>query len=479
MRWLECVYGLLWGPPGVAVMVGTGLFLSLRTGFPQITLLPGAFRMLSVPKEKKGTVTQFQALCTALAATVGTGNIIGVSGAICLGGPGAIFWMWLCGFLGMATKFAEVTLARRYRDFSGGEMVGGPMYMIRKGMPGKWHFLAYLYSTFGVIAAFGVGNATQVNAVVSGFHDILASHGREPTWMGNLLVGIVMALAVGAVLFGGVKRIGAAAEKLVPAVSVGYILLCLWVLIKCRRQIPGAFAAILKGAVSPGAVTGGMIGSAFVSLRTGCARGIFTNEAGMGTASMAYAAAGEGHPVELGLLGLLEVFMDTIVICTLTAMAVLCGGAAIPYGVDAGGVLPFRVFSGVCGSWAAGALTLFLSVFAFATVLGWGLYGARCGQFLFGPGFWKTFVWLQMGGVLLGALLETRTLWLAAELVNGLMAVPNLIALTALSPELCRLVREYKKKYLRFENKKAIMKKKERRANYEKTAAVDSDAGAF
>lgn len=479
MRWLEQVYGLLWGPPGVAVMAGTGLYLSLCTGFPQITLLPRAFRALSAPKEKDSGVTPFQALCTALAATVGTGNIIGVSGAICLGGPGAIFWMWLCGFLSMATKFAEVTLARRYRVSSGGEMVGGPMYMIQKGLPRRWHFLAYLYSAFGVIAAFGVGNATQVNAVVSGFNDILASHGREPSMLGNLLVGGLMALAVGLVLFGGVKRIAAAAEKLVPAVSVGYILLCLWVLIKCRQRIPGAFAAILEGAVSPRAVTGGLIGSAFVSLRTGCARGIFTNEAGMGTASMAYAAAREGHPAELGLLGLLEVFADTIVICTLTALAVLCGGVAIPYGVDAGGVLPFRVFSTVCGGWAAGTLTFFLSVFAFATVLGWGLYGARCGQFLFGPGFWKTFVWMQMGGVLLGALLETRTLWLAAEIVNGLMAVPNLIALVALSPELRRLVREYKKKCLHFDRKKAIMKKKERRANYEKTAAVDPDAGAF
>ena len=183
-----------------------------------------------------------------------------------------------------------------------------------------------------------------------------------------------------------------------------------------------------------------------MSLRTGCARGIFTNEAGMGTASMAYAAAQDANPAELGLLGLIEVFADTIVICSLTALAVLTSGIAIPYGVDAGGVLPFRVFSTVCGGWASAALTFFLCVFAFATVLGWGLYGARCGQFLFGPGFWKKFVWMQMGGVLLGAVLQTQTLWLVAEIVNGLMAVPNLIALIALSPELVRLVREYKKK---------------------------------
>lgn len=444
--WLNRLYALLWGPPAVIFMVGAGSFLSLRLGLPQVILFPRALHSLTAREKKAGAVTPFQALCTALAATVGTGNIIGVSGAICLGGPGAVFWMWLCGFVGMATKFAEVTLAGHYRVLSGGELVGGPMYMIQRGLPRKWHFLAYLYSAFGVVAAFGVGNATQVNAVVSGVNGILAAFGREESLFGNLAVGFLMAAAVGAVLFGGVRRIGAAAERLVPAVSAGYILLCLWVLVRCRQRILPAFAAIVTGAFSPRAVTGGLIGSAFVSLRTGCARGIFTNEAGMGTASMAYAAAQDANPAELGVLGLIEVFADTIVICSLTALAVLTSGIAIPYGVDAGGVLPFQVFSTVCGGWASAALTFFLCVFAFATVLGWGLYGARCGQFLFGPGFWKKFVWMQMGGVLLGAVLQTQTLWLVAEIVNGLMAVPNLIALIALSPELVRLVREYKKK---------------------------------
>lgn len=383
--WLNRLYALLWGPPAVIFMVGAGSFLSLRLGLPQVTLFPRALHSLTAREKKAGTVTPFQALCTALAATVGTGNIIGVSGAICLGGPGAVFWMWLCGFVGMATKFAEVTLAGHYRVLSGGELVGGPMYMIQRGLPRKWHFLAYLYSAFGVVAAFGVGNATQVNAVVSGVNGILAAFGREESLFGNLAVGFLMAAAVGAVLFGGVRRIGAAAERLVPAVSAGYILLCLWVLVRCRQRILPAFAAIVTGAFSPRAVTGGLIGSAFVSLRTGCARGIFTNEAGMGTASMAYAAAQDANPAELGLLGLIEVFADTIVICSLTALAVLTSGIAIPYGVDAGGVLPFQVFSTVCGGWASAALTFFLCVFAFATVLGWGLYGARCGQFLFGP----------------------------------------------------------------------------------------------
>lgn len=216
--WLNRLYALLWGPPAVIFMVGAGSFLSLRLGLPQVTLFPRALRSLTAREKKAGAVTPFQALCTALAATVGTGNIIGVSGAICLGGPGAVFWMWLCGFVGMATKFAEVTLAGHYRVLSGGELVGGPMYMIQRGLPRKWHFLAYLYSAFGVVAAFGVGNATQVNAVVSGVNGILAAFGREESLFGNLAVGFLMAAAVGAVLFGGVRRIGAAAERLVPAV---------------------------------------------------------------------------------------------------------------------------------------------------------------------------------------------------------------------------------------------------------------------
>ena len=255
--WLNRLYALLWGPPAVIFMVGAGSFLSLRLGLPQVILFPRALRSLTAREKKAGAVTPFQALCTALAATVGTGNIIGVSGAICLGGPGAVFWMWLCGFVGMATKFAEVTLAGHYRVLSGGELVGGPMYMIQRGLPRKWHFLAYLYSAFGVVAAFGVGNATQVNAVVSGVNGILAAFGREESLFGNLAVGFLMAAAVGAVLFGGVRRIGAAAERLVPAVSAGYILLCLWVLVRCRQRILPAFAAIVTGAFSPRAVTGG------------------------------------------------------------------------------------------------------------------------------------------------------------------------------------------------------------------------------
>ncbi len=441
LLFLQRFYEALWGGPILVLLVGAGAYLTVCAGFPQLRLLPKAFALLKTSRRGEG-VTAFQALCTALAATVGTGNIVGVAGAICLGGPGAIFWMWVCGFLGMGTKFAEVTLARRYAVTRAGERWGGPMYMIEGGLSSKFRFLAVLYCAFGLIAAFGVGNATQINAVVGAFNSLRASWGGKESLWGNLALGIILAVGIGRVLSGGAGGIGKVVEKLVPWAAAGYVGLCFVVLLRCRGAIPGALRAIFLGAWNPGAVTGGCIGAFFCSLRTGCARGIFTNEAGMGTASMAYAGADTGSPVELGMLGLIEVFVDTLVICTLTALAVLTSGVSVPYGEDQGAALAAQVFQKSCGGWAVGLLTVYLGIFAFATVLGWGLYGARCGQFLFGPGFWKSFVWLQMAGVVLGAVLRTQTLWLLAEIFNGLMAIPNLAALLALSPELGRLTRE-------------------------------------
>ena len=429
----------VWGPPMMVLLLGTGVLLTVRTGFPQLTLLGKARYLLSAPTGEDG-VTPRQALCTALAATVGTGNIVGVAGAICLGGPGAVFWMWVSGFLGMATKFAEVTLAGRYQVTRGTEHLGGPMYTISWGMPPKWRFLAYLYSFFGLAAAFGVGNATQINAVVSGVHQILGGS----SFLGDFLLGLLLAACVGAVLLGGVRRIGRVAEKLVPLASFGYVALCLLVILLRRQALVPAVRSIFRGAFSPRAVTGGAIGSWVRCLGVGCSRGIFTNEAGMGTASMAYSAA-PGESVEKGILGLLEVFTDTIVICTLTALAVLCGGLSVSYGVDAGADLAARTFTAVCGSWAGVALTAFLCIFAFATVLGWGLYGARCGEFLFGPGFFRVFAWLQMAGVVLGAVMGAQIVWLLAEIVNGLMAVPNLAALLYLNKTVKNLTIDYKR----------------------------------
>lgn len=422
----------------MVLLLGTGLLLTVRAGFPQLTLLGKAWQILSTPKGAE--VTPRQALCTALAATVGTGNIIGVAGAICLGGPGAVFWMWVSGFLGMATKFAEVTLAGQYQITRGNEQLGGPMYTISRGMPPRWRFLAELYSFFGLAAAFGVGNATQINAVVSGVRQILG-HGSLG---GDFLLGLLLAACLGAVLLGGVRRIGRVAEKLVPLASFGYVALCLLVIGLRRQALAPAVRSIFRGAFSPQAVTGGAIFSWVRCLGVGCSRGIFTNEAGMGTASMAYSAA-PGESVEKGILGLMEVFTDTIVICTLTALAVLCGGVPIPYGTDAGADLAAKTFSAVCGSWAGVALTAFLCVFAFATVLGWGLYGARCGEFLFGPGFFRLFAWLQMAGVVLGAVMGAQIVWLLAELVNGLMALPNLAALLYLNQTIQNLTIDYKR----------------------------------
>ena len=434
---------LVWGPGLVAAMLGVGLFLSIRTGFVQFRLFPAALRRFfdSFRDRREGA---FRALCTALAATVGTGNLVGVAGAIALGGPGAIFWMWVCGILGMATKFAEVTLAIHFRDAYAGEYLGGPMYMIRHGLGHRWHWLGSLYAFLGIFAAFGIGNATQINAVVAGLNQVMTCFGFQASPVADLVFGLLLTLLVGAVLLGGAKRIGAAAETLVPFASIAYLLLAAGVLVLRFDAVPAAFAAIIRGAFEPGAVTGGIIGSAFAAMRTGLSRGVFTNEAGMGTASIAHAAARVAHPADQGLLGIMEVFLDTIVICTMTALVILCSGVPIPYGTDAGGSLTAAAFSAVYGDWAQLLLAGCVCCFAFATVLGWGLYGARCAEFLLGSGAFKSFAWFQTIAVMIGAVLDTGVIWSLAETVNGLMTIPNLIALVMLSPILAKLTKEYK-----------------------------------
>ena len=444
---LEAVNGIVWGVPALALILGVGLYLSVRTGFAQLTLFPKSLRLFFARlfRKEKGSegVSPFQALCTALAATVGTGNLAGVAGAIAIGGPGAIFWMWLCAILGMITKFAEAALAVRYRVRDGGSYAGGPMYMIEMGLGKAWKPLAAVYCFFGVVAAFGVGNCTQINAVVTGVHSVLQCFGMnaDPSW--DWILGLLLAVMVVSMLLGGAKRIGLIAEALVPFAAAAYILLSCGVLILRWDAVPHAFAQIFQGAFTPGAVTGGVIGSAFQALRTGVSRGVFTNEAGMGTASMAHGSARVRHPVEQGMMGIVEVFLDTVVICTLTGLVILVSGVEIPYGRDEGLALTTRAFTQVLGSWSAVLIALETCCFAFATVLGWGLYGARCAQYLFGKGAWKTFAWLQGITVVLGAVLNTGMVWTVSETVNGLMAIPNLIALVLLSPELIRLTKEY------------------------------------
>lgn len=447
-RVLEFANDIVWGVPALVLILSVGLFVSIRTGFAQITLFPRALRefclRLRGDKSTDSGVTPFQALCTALAATVGTGNLVGVAGAMAIGGPGAIFWMWICALLGMGTKFAEATLAVHFRVKENGEFVGGPMYMIREGMKKRWLWLAGLYSFFGVVAAFGVGNATQINAVVTGVNAAVTAFGGRESVVGNLIMGIGLAVLISLMLLGGARRIGMIAERLVPFVSAAYLLLGMGVLIARFQLLPDAICAIVQGAFSPEAMTGGTVGSLWITLRIGVSRGVFTNEAGMGTASIAHAAAQVEHPAQQGLMGIMEVFLDTIVICTMTALVILVSGVPIPYGLDAGVVLTTDAFAAVYGDWASIFIATALCCFALATVLGWGLYGARCAQFLFGADVWKKFVLLQSVAVVLGAVLKTGTVWILSETVNGLMAIPNLIALAALSPVLASLTREYK-----------------------------------
>lgn len=320
------------------------------------------------------------------------------------------------------------------------------MYMICGGMGEKWKPLAWIYCCFGVIAAFGVGNATQINTVIVAINDTLRQYGGGASFWGNLLMGVGLAILVGALLFGGAKRIGQAAEVLVPFAAALYILMGLAVLILRWQAVPQAFGAIFAGAFQPSAVTGGLVGSSLVTLRIGVSRGVFTNEAGMGTAGIAHAAARVDHPVEQGMMGIVEVFLDTVVICTVTALVILCSGVSIPYGTDAGVSLTTDSFAAVLGSWVPGVIALALCLFAIATVLGWGLYGMRCAQYLFGAGNWKKFVIFQVLTVIVAAVLKAETIWLLAEILNGLMALPNLIALCFLSPELFRLIHQYKRK---------------------------------
>lgn len=440
--WLEQINHILWSGPVFILLVGMGIYLSVHTGFVQIRWLPKAISCLyrSIRKKDNGNDNRsgYRALCTALAATVGTGNLAGVAGAIALGGPGVVFWMWVCGCLGMVLKFAEIVLAMHYRQrTSSGEWLGGPMYMIQNGMPKKFHYLATIYCFFGVVASFGIGNTTQVNTVIDSIHSICGDAvGNQDLYI-NLLLGILVSVLVGFSFLKGAGKIGEITEKLVPFAAVFYILLAAGVLIMKFDSIPDAFRSILLGAFQPQAATGGVILSVIQTMRVGAARGIFTNEAGMGTASIAHASA-KTDPIHQGMLGIVEVFMDTIVICTLTAFVILVSDIPISYGKDTGIQLTMNAFSGVYGNWIQIPVTIAVCLFAFATILGWGLYGARCAQFLFGQRVWKVYSYCQIGMVILGAVGNTSALWLMSEFVNALMVIPNMIAVIWLSPVFIR-----------------------------------------
>lgn len=447
---IEQINSFVWGIPALVLILGVGLYLSFKTGFAQITMLPEAIKScVSNLRKKEGHSdnSSAKALWTALAATVGTGNLAGVAGALALGGPGAVFWMWICALLGMITKFAEATLAVRYQvKNKHGEYVGGPMYMIVNGIGNSWSWLAGIYCFLGVVAAFGVGNATQINTVIESINSTITMFGGNVSGYIDFLIGVGAAILITIMLLGGAKRIGSVAEKLVPLASIMYLLLCIGVLIVCVDRIPGAFKMIVMGAFDPKAATAGALGSVFISLRTGASRGVFTNEAGMGTASIAHGSARVTHPVQQGFMGIIEVFIDTIVICTMTALVILCSGVSIPYGTDTGIVLTINAFESIYGGWIGIFITIALCLFAWATVLGWSLYGGRCAQYLFGENAWKHFVWLQGLTVVVSAIMKTGTVWMIAETLNGLMAIPNLIALGFLSHELKNQVLNYRQR---------------------------------
>lgn len=448
----SAVSNFVWGVPAMVCILGVGLYLSLRMHFLQIRKFPYAIRttlgrIFRKREASDGALTPFQAVCTALAATVGTGNIAGVAGAIAIGGPGAIFWMWVSALFGMCTKFSEVTLAVHFRERNeNGDLVGGPMYYIKNGLGKHWQWLGILFSAFGVLTVFGTGNATQVNTITTAIDSALmnyqiVSDGSIKTV--NLVLGIVIAAVVAIVLLGGVKRIGSVTEKLVPFMALFYVILAIGVVVLNIKNVPGVLYSIVYGAFNPGAVTGGIVGGFFISIQKGVSRGIFSNEAGLGTGSIAHACADTQKPVKQGLFGIFEVFADTIVICTLTALVILCSGVPVNYGAAAGAELTILGFTSTYGNWVSIFTAVAMCCFAFSTILGWGLYGARCIEFLFSEKVIKPFMVVYALVSILGATIDLGLLWSIAETFNGLMSIPNLIALFMLSGTVVKLVKEY------------------------------------
>lgn len=446
------VNNFIWGVPAMVCIFGVGLYLSIRTNFLQIRKFPYAIkttlgRIFRKRDASDGAITPFQAVCTALAATVGTGNIAGVAGAIAIGGPGAIFWMWVSALFGMCTKYAEVTLAVHYREINAnGELVGGPMYYIKNGLSKKWHWLAYLFAAFGVLTVFGTGNATQVNTITTAINSALLNYNvisESAVSTSNLIIGIIIAILIAMILLGGIKRIGHVTEKLVPFMALLYILLGLGVILLNIQNVPAVFASIFRGAFQPRAITGGIVLSMFTSLKKGVSRGIFSNEAGLGTGSIAHACADTKKPVKQGMFGIFEVFTDTIVICTLTALVILCSGVAVDYGKAAGAELTILGFTSTYGSWVSIFTAIAMCCFAFSTAVGWGLYGARCIEFLFSEKVIKPFMVIYSLVAILGATANLGLMWSIAETFNGLMAIPNLIALFLLSGTVVKLTKEY------------------------------------
>ncbi|BAZ93349.1 Na+/alanine symporter [Thiohalobacter thiocyanaticus] len=441
---LSDLSGIIWGPAMLVLLVGTGVYLTLGLKFMPLRRLGYGLRMLwqgRRPSDAPGDISPFNALMTALSATVGTGNIAGVATAIAIGGPGAVFWMWVTAVVGMATKYGEAVLAVRYREVDRlGRQQGGPMYYIKNGLGRNWRWLAFLFALFGTVAAFGIGNTIQANSVAHAVETNFA----VPLWAtGLLLAGFTFA-----VLIGGIRRIGEVAGKLVPFMAAAYLLGGLLIIGLQIDQVPAALTTIVTDAFTGSAAAGGFAGSTLLmAIRFGVARGVFSNEAGLGTAPIAHAAARTNDPVRQGVIGMLGTFIDTLIICTITALVIVLSGGWTE--VDAAGVqlngaaLTSYAFAAGLPQIGEYIVTFGLILFAYTTLLGWSFYGERCAEYLFGPDIIAGYRALWIVCIPLGAVAELRPLWLAADVMNGLMAIPNLIALLLLSPVVFRVTREY------------------------------------
>lgn len=449
----DAVNGVVWGIPMLFLLVGTGIFLTIRSRFVQFAHFGYAMKntlgkIFTKTTAGKGEITPFQAVTTALAATVGTGNIAGITFAVTLGGAGSIFWLWITALIGMCTKYAEVVLSIRYRERNeDGDWVGGPMYYITNGLGKNWRWLSVIFCIFGAFAAFGIGNAVQVGNITGSINTAIGAFvpgfGAQDTV--NWIVGIIIAMIAALVLIGGIKRLGKVTETLVPFMSIIYIVTCLAVIFANIADIGKVFGMIFEGAFNPSAVVGGVGGFTIIQCITwGVKRGVFSNEAGLGSAPIAHAATSETDPVKQGLYGIFEVFMDTIVICTLTGLTLLISGIDLNYGVKGTTALNAAAFGTVLGD-KAGSLIIAVSIalFALSTILSWGLYGSRCCEYMLGSKGMKVYQVIFVLIVIVGAKMDLGLTWEIADTLNGLMAIPNLVALLGLSGVVVKLTHDH------------------------------------
>ena len=457
---IQTIDSFVWGIPLIVLILGVGIYLTVRLVFLPIRKLGRAFKYMFEKEEGEGEVSSFGALCTALSATIGTGNIVGVATAIAAGGPGALFWMWLAAFFGMATKYAEGLLAVKYRKvYPDGHTLGGPFYYIENGLGRRWKFLAVIFAVFGMcVGLFGIGTFSQVNSITDAVGNIFSSaptlqlFGREYS-VAVIIAGVVLTVVVALVLLGGVKRIAKVSEMIVPFMVILYVAVCLIILGANVTAIPQAFADIFVGAFTPQAVTGGAVGSMLIAMQQGIARGIFSNEAGLGSAPIAAAAAKTKEPVRQGLVSMTGTFLDTLVVCTMTGLAIVITGAWQPQlgleGVD----ITIQAFSqglpGVLGVAGPVILMVCLVFFAFTTILGWNFYGERCLEYVAGRRKAAIYIYrvLYILAVFIGPYMTVAAVWNIADIFNGLMAIPNLIALALLSGVVIRETKDYFRRF--------------------------------